>query len=131
MTLHLKITGFLLIALACLHIIFPGYFKWKKELSPLSLINRQMMYVHTFFIALAVFLMGILCIAKPGEMTTTELGHKLSFGLFLFWLIRLIFQLFVYSPKLWKGKLFETIVHVVFILLWVYFSLVFFMVYKE
>ena len=59
MELQLKIIGVLLIALALLHAFFPRYFQWKKELSGLKLINRQMMYVHTFFIALAVFLMGL------------------------------------------------------------------------
>ncbi len=131
MKLHLEIIGFLLVGLAVLHIFFPKYFNWKKELLPLSLINKQLMYVHTFFIGLMVFQMGILCIAQAEQIINTDLGHILSLGLFIFWFTRLIFQLFVYSPKLWKGKRFETIVHVVFTLLWIYFCIVFFTIYWQ
>ena len=61
---HLKAIGILLMALASVHIIFPKYFNWKEELRALSLINRQMMLVHTFFIVLTVFLM-VLIISSP------------------------------------------------------------------
>ena len=127
--LHLKITGYIFIGLACLHVWFPKYFNWNKELVSLSLINRQLMYVHTFFIALIVLLMGLLCIIQTQEIVTTGLGHKLSMGLFVFWFVRLIFQWFVYSHQLWKGKRFETTVHIMFTLLWIYFCIVFFAIY--
>ena len=48
MELLLKIIGGLLVLLAAIHIAFPKYFDWKVQLSSLSLINREMMYVHTF-----------------------------------------------------------------------------------
>ena len=129
MELHLKIIGIILVLLATLHVIFPKYFNWKQELSSLSLINKQVMYVHTFFIALMVLLMGILCICCAADMVNTTLGRQVSFGLFVFWACRLIFQFFVYSPALWKGKAFETAVHIVFSLLWAYLTTVFFLVY--
>ena len=129
MELHLKIIGFILVLLAAIHLIFPKYFNWKQELSSLSLINKQVMYVHTFFIALIVLLMGILCICCATDMVNTTLGQQVSFGLFVFWGCRLIFQFFVYSPTLWKGKVFETAVHIVFSLLWAYLTTVFFLIY--
>jgi hypothetical protein len=129
MELHLKIIGWMMIALAMLHLVFPKYFEWSKELAPLSLINKQLMYVHTFFIGLVVLLMGIFCIYSGTEIIDTKLGRQLSLGFFVFWSARLAFQFFVYSPKLWKGKRFETIIHVVFSLTWIYFSAVFFFVY--
>lgn len=125
MQLHLKIIGILLIVLALIHTVFPKYFYWKKELSTLSIINRQMMIVHTFFIALTVFLMGLLCFTSSGELIETPLGKKISFGFGIFWTIRLIIQFFGYSPQLWKGKKFETTVHVLFTLLWTYLSFIF------
>lgn len=129
MELHLRIIGILLMALAAIHIIFPRYFKWSEELVNLSLINRQMMYIHTFFIALAVFLMGVLCLTSAHELMDTELGKKLSLGLSLFWVIRLLIQFFGYSSRLWRGKRFETTVHIVFSILWAYLSVVFFTSY--
>ena len=129
MELHLKIIGILLIALALVHVVFPKYFDWKNDLKPLSLINRQMMEVHTFFIAFVVLLMGLLCFTCSNELVYSSFGKIISLGLALFWGMRLIFQFFVYSPKLWIGKKFETVVHVVFLLLWLYLTIVFMIVF--
>lgn len=125
MDIHFKIIGFLLIALALIHFIFPRYFNWKEELKSLSLINRQMMTVHTFFIALVVFLMGLLCLTSTRELIETKLGKTILLGLGVFWLIRLFIQWFGYSPQLWKGKVFETTIHILFTLFWTYLSIVF------
>ena len=129
MEIHYKIIGILLITLAFVHIIFPKYFKWKEELKPLSLINQEIMKVHTFFIALVVFLIGLLCLTSSNELINTELGKKVSLGFGIFWSFRLLIQFFGYSSKLWKGKKIETIVHIVFSLLWIYLSYVFLSVY--
>ena len=129
MELQLKIIGLILMGLALLHAIFPKYFQWQLELQSLSLINRQIMYVHTFFIALIVFLMGFLCLSSAPEIVATTFGRKISLGLGLFWLCRLLIQFFGYSPALWRGKTFETIVHIVFSLLWAYLSVVFIWIY--
>ncbi len=125
MELHLKIIGFLLIALALSHIIFPKYFNWKSELSSLSIMNRQLVYVHSFFIALMVLLMGILCVSSANDLISTNFGKKISLGLAIFWTARFLIQLFGYSQKLWRGKKFETIVHIVFCFFWFYLSFVF------
>ena len=126
---YLIIGGILLVMLACIHVIFPKYFKWKQELTSLSLINRQLMYVHSFFIAFVVFLTGILCVTSAKELTGTVLGKRICLGLGVFWIARLIIQFFGYSVKLWKGKMFETIVHVLFSILWVYLSIIFILTY--
>lgn len=125
MELHLKIIGILLIALGLVHVIFPKYFNWKAELKSLSLINRQVMMVHTFFIALTVILMGLLCFTSANELVQTSLGKKVSLGFGIFWSCRLLIQLFGYSTQLWKGKKFETLVHIVFTCTWIYLSIVF------
>lgn len=125
MQFHLTIIGILLIALALLHSIFPHYFRWKTTTQSLELVTREVLYVHTFFIALTVFMMGLLCLSSSELLLTTELGKRICSGMAAFWSIRLIFQFFVYSPELWKGKTFETIVHICFSCLWLYISAVF------
>ena len=114
----LELCGLLLIGLALLHLIFPTYFHWKEELARISLINRQMMIVHTFFIALTVFLMGLLCVTSADLLTSTPLGKRIALGFGVFWAIRLAIQCFGYSAELWRGKRMETTVHALFILLW-------------
>lgn len=125
MILQLKIIGFGLITLALIHLIFPKYFNWAEELKSISLINKEMMYVHTLFIGLTIILMGVLCLTSAQELVETELGRRICFGLGIFWFVRLLVQFFGYSSVLWKGKRIETIVHVVFIFLWSYLTLIF------
>lgn len=122
MELQIEIIGYLLILLSCIHVIFPKYFGWKEDLAPLQQINRSMMKVHTFFIALTVFLMGLLCVTSAEELLQTELGRKICLGLGLFWLIRLFFQFFIYPSSLWKGKRLETVIHVIAIVFWVFLT---------
>lgn len=125
MQIHLKIIGVLLMVLGLIHIFFPKYFNWDKELKSMSLINRQMMTVHTFFIAFTVFLMGLLCFTSSTELIGTNLGKKVSLGLGIFWTVRLFIQFFGYSTELWKGKTFETAMHIIFSILWAYLSSIF------
>ncbi|MDB5133589.1 MAG: hypothetical protein JWP37_192 [Mucilaginibacter sp.] len=129
MELNLKIAGAFLIVVALMHAIFPKRFNWEVELNSLSLMNKQMMQVHTFFVAFTVFLMGLLCLTSSNDLVKTQLGNKLALGLGIFWVIRLIIQFFVYSSKLWKGKRFETLMHVLFSLSWIYLSVLFFYIY--
>nr|WP_299436868.1 hypothetical protein [uncultured Aquimarina sp.] len=125
MQIHIHIIGVLLIVLALVHSIFPKYFNWGKELKSLSLINRQMMTIHTLFIAIIVFLMGILCLTSSNELIETNLGKKISLGLGIFWTIRLFIQFFGYSTDLWKGKKLETSIHILFSIFWTYISSIF------
>src|SRR6185503_9511384 len=103
----------LLILLAFFHVFFPKYFKWKEELGGLRLINRQLMYIHSFFIAFVIFLVGLLCLTSATELLHTSLGKKICLGLGIFWGTRLVIQFFGYSSMTWKGKKFETLVHII------------------
>ncbi len=128
---HIQIIGFLFTILALVHVIFPRYFSWKVELAPLSLINRQMFQIHTLFVALTVFLMGLLCILYSEELTHNELGKPILFGFAVFWSLRFVIQFFGYSSKLWRGKKFETVVHIVFSGFWMYTTVVFWMAFLK
>jgi hypothetical protein len=125
MEIHFKIIGGILVLLALAHGIFPRYFNWKQELSALSLVNRQIMYVHSFFIALMVLLIGLLCLTSSGELLSTALGKRISLGIGLFWGVRLAMQLVGYSSKIWKGKAFETAMHILFSFFWAYLTTIF------
>jgi hypothetical protein len=122
---HIIISGILMILLSLIHIPFPKYFNWKEELKNLSLINRQMMEVHTFFIALVVLMMGLLCVLQTEALIYNPLGKIISLGFGIFWFTRLVIQFVWYSSKLWRGKKPETVLHILATLIWAYFSLVF------
>jgi hypothetical protein len=129
MELHLKLIGGLLILLAMAHIAFPRYFNWKEDMAGITMINRQMMYIHTFFIGLVVLLIGILCLTLTDELLNTRLGKYILFGLFIFWGCRLLIQFIGYSSKLWKGKRLETLMHILFSITWTYLTIVFLITY--
>lgn len=128
MEMQLRGIGFLLVVLAVLHVGFARYFDWRREFAAVSLINRQIMYVHTFFVAFTVLLMGLLCLTSAPELVGTPLGRRVALGCGLFWTARLLIQFFGYSSQLWRGKRFETFVHVVFSAFWAYLSAVFLLV---
>lgn len=118
----LKIAGFLQIALAIAHIFFPRHFGWKKEFANLTTLSRQMFYVHTFFLCVTLVFFGLVTILFSDDFlsaSSTMLAQFLLGFIATFWFLRLITQLFVYNSSLWKGKVFETIVHILFTLLWI------------
>ena len=129
MELHLKIIGSSLILLGLVHAIFPRQFNWKQELSSLSIVNKEMMYVHTFFIAFTLFLFGLLCLTSSVDLVSTIFGKRISLGLGIFFFLRLLVQFLGYSSKTWRGKTFETTVHVLFSIFWAYVTAVFILIY--
>lgn len=124
--LHLKLAGMLLILLGLSHVFFAQRFQWKEELERLSLLNRQIFYVHAFFIALIVVLFGALALFYTETLIEkTALARVVLGGILIFWTCRLWIQFFGYDASLWKGDRFNTVVHVLFSLLWTYFIGVF------
>lgn len=128
MTIALQLSGAILALLGLAHTAFPRYFRWREETKQLSLLTRQVLYVHTGLIGLTVFLIGILNMTCAHDLTNTTLGKRISLGLALFWGIRLIVQFFGYSPKLWRGKRFETIIHILFSVFWAWLTTLFLLV---
>jgi hypothetical protein len=50
----------------------------------------------------------------------SRLGVWVLGGVTAFWGLRLLFQLFVYKPEIWRGNGFRTFFHVAFTAFWVY-----------
>lgn len=124
----LQITGAVLMALGLAHAAFPRHFRWREETAALSLLTRQILYVHTAFIGITVFLIGLLSASCAHELSDTPLGRRISLGLAAFWGIRLMVQFFGYSSDLWRGKRFETTMHVLFSLFWAWLTTLFVLV---
>ena len=131
MELHLIVIGICLICLGLVHAIFPKQFKWKEELSLISIVNRDMMYVHTFFIAFTLVLVGLFCLTSTNEIINTPLGKRVALGLGIYWIARFLVQFFGYSSKTWRGKRKETTVHILFAIFWAYISVVFIMIFAS
>lgn len=115
----LRLAGLGQILLALLHVTFPRKFSWRADLAGVSLLNRQIFYVHTLFIAVTVAFFGILSIvAADGLAAGGAVLAVLMAGLSIFWLLRLAVQLFFFDARLWRGQPFNTFIHLLFTLVW-------------
>ncbi|MEL6987474.1 MAG: hypothetical protein AAGK97_06550 [Bacteroidota bacterium] len=128
MELHLTIVGILLMLISALHFFFPWYFKWKEDLASLDPVNKSMHYSHTFFLVLILIFNAILALFYQDELIQTSFGKTIAGGIAIFWGIRLIYQWFGFPMKLWKGKAFETSIHILFTFIWSYLAFVFYQV---
>jgi hypothetical protein len=96
--LNLTIAGALLVGLGALHAVLPLILRWDRELAAASRINREVSYVHCFFIGLACVLWGLLpltagrLLLTPGPVT-----HLVLTGAIIFWACRLVIQLVVFN----------------------------------
>src|SRR5215471_5065036 len=119
--LHLKIVGIVLIILGLAHGAFSKRFNWKTDLAKLSLMNRQMFLVHSFFIGLVLVLMGgVSLFYTQALLQPAPLSRLVLAGTVVFWLCRWFIQFFVYDSALWRGNRFNTLMHVLFSLFWTY-----------
>jgi hypothetical protein len=98
LTLNLNVAGVLLVGLGVLHIMLPAVLGWRRELAGASPLNREVSYVHCYFIGLACVLWGLLpltagrLLLQPGPVTRLVL-----IGAVTFWASRLVIQLVVFN----------------------------------
>lgn len=117
-------TGLLLLALA--HIPIARHLKWREEAASLSPVNEAIFHVHAIFIGIILVMMGLPSLVEPSVfIERSRAGAWMSWSFAGFWLIRLHFQWFVYPAHLWRGKRLETVLHVVFTLIWAALTAIF------
>jgi hypothetical protein len=96
--LNLTIAGVLLLGLGILHIALPGALQWDRELAGASPLNREVSYVHCFFIGLACLLWGLLPLtAGRSLLQPSPVARLVLIGAVVFWASRLVIQLLVFN----------------------------------
>lgn len=121
MKIALITAAVLQIALALAHLAFPARFRWKEEAARMSRLNEQIFHVHTFFVCLTLVLFGVWTLLLADDLAFGD-ERILASGIAVFWLARLYAQWFVYDSALWRGKKFETAMHICFSFLWIFLS---------
>lgn len=122
----LRLAGLSLILLALMHLFLPARLGWIEDFAKVSHLNRQIFYVHCFFVCLVLVFMGLLGLVWPQALLQpTPLGLLVCGGLAIFWILRLLSQFFIYSDQHWKGKRFETVAHFFFSGLWSFYASLF------
>ena len=123
---HLRIVGVVMASLVVVNLFVPRRFHWREELSRLSLVNRQIFQAHSVFLVLTLGLFSALLLSSAASLLEpTRLSRAVLTGLTIFWALRMIMQWFFYSPRIWRGNRFNTIMHCVFSATWIYVTSVF------
>ena len=98
LVLNLTVAGALLVALGALHIALPAVLGWHRELAGVSPLNREVSYVHCFFIGLACVLWGLLPLTAAGRLREPgPVTRLVLIGAVVFWSSRLLIQLVVFN----------------------------------
>ena len=124
--LHLRLAGALLLCLAAAHVVLPRALGWSVELQSVSLMTRQVSYVHTYFIGLLCALFGLAGTVLATDLLTPDrLARAVLIGAIAVWGSRLLAELCIFDSSLWRGNTLTVLGHVAFVLLWTYQTLVF------
>ena len=119
--IHLQIVGILLMLLGLSHIFFNRFFRWEQELVAVSLLTRQVFFVHNFFIGLTVMLGGAASFFCANALLRPDtLSRAVLAGMATFWLCRLLAQFVGYDSAIWRGDRFRTFMHLACSFLWCY-----------
>jgi hypothetical protein len=123
---HLRVVGVVMASLVVVNLVVPRRFHWREEMSRLSLLNRQIFQAHNVFLILTLALFSALLLTSGAALLEpTRLSRAVLGGLTVFWGLRMLMQWYFYSPLIWRGHRFNTVMHYVFSVVWVYVTTVF------
>jgi hypothetical protein len=123
---HLRVVGVVMASLVVVNLVVPRRFHWREEMSRLSLLNRQIFQAHNVFLILTLALFSALLLTSGAALLEqTRLSRAVLAGLTIFWGLRMLMQWYFYSPLIWRGHRFNTVMHYVFSVVWVYVTTVF------
>lgn len=122
----LQIAGIFQLVLSLAHFGFARRLGWREELQRVSLLTRQIFWVHAGFLMLTLAGFGSLSLLCADDLLTrSPLARAVLGGLSVFWAVRWYCQFFVYRAELWRGNSVNTIAHILFALLWTFLTAVY------
>jgi hypothetical protein len=96
----LRLAGLIMIGLISANVVAAKRFGYAANLSYSATIVRQIFYVHCGYIVAIIAGLAILCLGWPELLMESGMGKVLSGYFGLFWLRRVVVQLFYYDPAL-------------------------------
>jgi len=91
--------GFYNLGFAIFHLLFWRLFRWKKDLSRLTFINRSVMQILNLCLTFVFLLMAYISFFNTSELIQTNLGKALLVGFSLFWFLRMIEQIIFFGIR--------------------------------
>jgi hypothetical protein len=129
------ILKYALVAAGLLHLVplaaglcVPRVLRWGRDLNKLDPLLRQLIWVHGAFIVLTILGFGAITLFAAESMlkgTILDVGVAGFMG--LFWLFRLLIQLFYFDPHPWLTNWFHKVGYKTLTFVFAYFFVVYFL----
>lgn len=122
---HLRISGGLFVILGFAHVGFGKRLNWREDLAKLSVVNRQIFVLHSFYIALLLVMLGsLLLFLTDALLQPSPLSKALLGAMTLLWTIRFGVQWLFFERSIWEGHAANRRIHYLLMLFWAYVALV-------
>ena len=101
------------LAIAGLNMRLDKLLGWESELNGISLLLREVFYVHKWFITITLLIFGVITIRFASDIGSAnyEMARWFAASAGIFWGIRTAIQWLFYSSDHWKGNPSRTAVH--------------------
>jgi hypothetical protein len=95
---NLTYAGMLLLGLGVAHLALPAVLGWRRELAATSALNREVSYVHCYFVGLSCVLWGLLPLTAGTRLLQPDPVTRLVLtGAVCFWASRLLVQVVLFN----------------------------------
>jgi hypothetical protein len=95
----IMIGGVYNLGFAIFHLMFWRIFRWKKDLSRLTFINRSVMQILNLCLTFMFLVIAYVSFSHSSELVQTNLGKTLLVGFSLFWFLRMIEQVIFFGIR--------------------------------
>jgi hypothetical protein len=103
--------------------LLPKALGWQPALAAMPRLMREIYHVHAFYLSFTLWIFAGFTVAFGDQMVAGDAAMgALAFWIGVFWAVRVAIQLFYYSPRHWRGKPRETVVHLVFLVVYALMS---------
>ncbi len=115
--------------IALLNLRLVSLLEWEEELERVPLLMKEVFHVHAWFISITLTIFAAVTWRFAGEMATTAspLAAWLAAAIGFFWAVRTVLQVTYYSSSHWRGQVGRTVVHVILLVMYGGFAVVYFM----
>ncbi len=94
------------LGMAVFHLFFWRIFHWKRDLARLTYVNRGIMQILNLCLTFLFFVMAYVSFFHTAELLSSSLGRSLVAAFAIFWLLRLVEQVFYFGIRNWISLLF-------------------------
>lgn len=126
LTWALRLTGFSLLVLSGLHLVFFRVFDWGGDAKQLTPLNRRVFFAHLFSVVFVLSALGVLLVSRPELLVRrSELARYLSAATLVFFVLRLLAQPLFFDDVLAIDWRWRTALRWLAMALWVFYTGVF------